>query len=286
MPHSCAAEDGSINGFTLHQIGQLHCLIHEHVQLLIQVFSVCVLDSSRQHIASQVQGLIFEMLKKHNEVLAWKSVPYPSICFYPPYVCSSVPDEHPRVAPAQCSLESFPSFNTQRVCSPVNNQMLASQNMYPSKGRCVHVFNEQVGSFQNIEDSFWVPLISGLVLSILDVAPLNIVGRSMDDVSTAVQHYQHRPVKSSSDAPFERKPLFPLPSFPLYTEANSEVLRGPITSAVNMVSSTASQQLPKKTMAAALVESTMKKSVVFVTKEIVKLAQRFFSFLQPFIIST
>uniref|UniRef100_A0A7N2LSF3 Uncharacterized protein n=1 Tax=Quercus lobata TaxID=97700 RepID=A0A7N2LSF3_QUELO len=263
-------EDGSINGFTLHQIGQLHCLIHEHVQLLIQVFSVCVLDSSRQHIASQVQGLIFEMLKKHNEVLAWKSVPYPSICFYPPYVCSSVPDEHPRVAPAQCSLESFPSFNTQRVCSPVNNQMLASQNMYPSKGRCVHVFNEQVGSFQNIEDSFWVPLISGLVLSILDVAPLNIVGRSMDDVSTAVQHYQHRPVKSSSDAPFERKPLFPLPSFPLYTEANSEVLRGPITSAVNMVSSTASQQLPKKTMAAALVESTMKKSVVFVTKEIVK----------------
>lgn len=93
-------------------------------------------------------------------------------------------------------------------------------------------------------------------------------------------------MKSSSDAPFERKPLFPLPSFPLYTEANSEVLRGPITSAVNMVSSTASQQLPKKTMAAALVESTMKKSVVFVTKEIVKLAQRFFSFLQPFIIST
>ena len=186
MPHSCAAEDGSINGFTLHQIGQLHCLIHKHVQFLIQVFSVCVLDSSRQHIASQVQGLIFEMLKRHNELLAWKSVPYPSICFYPPYVCSSVPDEHPRVAPAQCSLESFPPFNTQRVCSPVNNQMLASQNMYPSKGRCVHVFNEQVGSFQNIEDSFWVPLISGLVLSILDVAPLNIVGRYMDDVSTGM----------------------------------------------------------------------------------------------------
>ena len=191
--------------------------------------------------------------------------------------------------------------------------MLASQNMYPSKGRCVHVFNEQVGSFQNIEDSFWVPLISGPVLSILDLAPLNIVGRYMDDVYTgmsfrsfqvffmfynhmlvqkfnlcmlchwyeilfiAVQDYRHRPVKSSSDAPFEREPLFPLPSFPLYTEANSEVLRGPNTSAVNMVSSTASQQLPKKTMVAALVEST---------KEIVKLAQRFFSFLQSFIIST
>ncbi|KAK7829465.1 hypothetical protein CFP56_029415 [Quercus suber] len=35
-----------------------------------------------------------------------------------------------------------------------------------------------------------------------------------------------------------------------------------------MVSSTASQQLPKKTMAVALVESTMKKSVALVTKEI------------------
>ena len=97
-----------------------------------------------------------------------------------------MPDEHPRVAPAQCSLESFPPFNTQRVCSPLNNQMLASQNMYPSKGRCVHVFNEQVGSFQNNEDSFWVPLISGPVLSILDLAPLNIVGRYMDDVYTGM----------------------------------------------------------------------------------------------------
>ncbi|XP_075665904.1 uncharacterized protein LOC142635663 [Castanea sativa] len=150
--------------------------------------------------------------------------------------------------------------------------MLASQNKYPSKGRCVHVFNEQVGSFQNIEDSFWVSLISGPILFILDVAPLNIVGRYMDGVYTAVQDYQHRPVKSSIDAPFEREPLFSLPSFPLYTEANSEVLRGPITSDVNMVSSTASQQLPKKTMAAALAESTKKKSVALVPKEIVKLS--------------
>lgn len=31
-----------------------------------------------------------------------------------------------------------------------------------------------------------MPLISGLVLSILDVAPLNIVGRYMDDVSTGM----------------------------------------------------------------------------------------------------
>jgi len=42
-----------INGFTAHQIGQLHCLIYEHVQLLIQVFSLCVLDPSRQQIAQE-----------------------------------------------------------------------------------------------------------------------------------------------------------------------------------------------------------------------------------------
>ena len=98
---------------------------------------------------------------------------------------------------------------------------------------------------------------------------------------TAVQDHRHCPVKSSSDAPFEREPLFPLRSFPLYAEANSEVLRGPITSAVNMVSSTPGQQPPKKTMAAALVESTKKQSVALVPKEIVKLAQRFFPLFNP-----
>ncbi|XP_071920443.1 uncharacterized protein [Coffea arabica] len=30
--------DGSINGFSPHQIGQLHCLIHEHMQLLVQEY--------------------------------------------------------------------------------------------------------------------------------------------------------------------------------------------------------------------------------------------------------
>lgn len=59
MPDYFIAEYGFIKGFTPHQIGQLHCLIHEHLQLVIQVFYLCVLDSSRQHVASQVRGLIF-----------------------------------------------------------------------------------------------------------------------------------------------------------------------------------------------------------------------------------
>jgi hypothetical protein len=186
MRVSSTAEDGFISGFTPHQIGQLHCLVHEHVQLLIQVFSLCVLDSSRQHIASQVQGLMLEMLHKRNEVLAWKSVPYPSICLYPPYVGSSVPDELPKFAPALGTLESCPTFNAHRVCSPSTNQMMASQNMATSNGRCEHVSNGHVGAFQNNESSFWVPFISGPILSILDVAPLNLVGRYMNDVYTGM----------------------------------------------------------------------------------------------------
>lgn len=186
MSDSCAEQNGFVNGFTPHQIGQLHCLIHEHVQLLVQVFSLCVLDLSRQHIASQVQGLISELLKKRSEVFTWRSVPYPSICFYPPYVGSSVPDELPQIVPARCTIESCPTFTGQRVCSPIDNQMAASQKMSSSNGRCEYVSNEHMCSLQNIEGSFWVPFISGPVLSVLDVAPVNLLGRYMDDIYTGM----------------------------------------------------------------------------------------------------
>ncbi|KAG6639015.1 hypothetical protein CIPAW_10G071100 [Carya illinoinensis] len=278
MPDYFTAEDGFIKGFTPHQIGQLHCLIHEHLQLLVQVFSLCVLDSSRQHVASQVRGLIFEMLKKCKEVLAWKSVPYASIFFYPPYVCSSVLDESHKFSPARCSLESCTTFNAQSACS---NQMEAFINMSPPNGRCDYVSNGCASSFQNIDGSFWVPFVSGPVLSIMDVASLNLVGRYMDDVNTAVQDHRQRQVKSGSEAPFVREPMFTLPCFPSYPEANCEVLSGPAVSAVKTVPSSPNPVPPKKTLAAALVESTKRQSVALVPKEIAKLAQRFFPFFNP-----
>ncbi|XP_041026855.1 uncharacterized protein LOC121267039 [Juglans microcarpa x Juglans regia] len=177
MPDYFTAEDGLIKGFTLHQIGQLHCLIHEHLQLLVQV-----------------RGLICEMLQKPNEVLAWKSVPYASIFFYPPYVCSSVPDESPKFSPAQCSLKSCTTFNAQSVCS---NHMEAFISMSPPNG-------------------------SGPVLSITDVAPFNLVGRYMDDVYTAVQDYRRRQVKSGSEAPFP--PLAAVVNRVLFTDAEDGLL--------------------------------------------------------------
>lgn len=182
---SFPTQDGYANGFTQHQIGQLHCLIHEHVQLLIQVFSLCVLDSSRQHIASQVQKMILEMLDKRNEVLAWKTVPYPTSCFSPPYFCSSVPYDVPKFLPVQCTLESSPSNATDEACSP-NNQTVTSQDIHLSKGRLECASNGQAGTFPNMEGLFWVPYISGPIVTILDTAPLNLVGKFMNDVETGM----------------------------------------------------------------------------------------------------
>ncbi|KAG6778538.1 hypothetical protein POTOM_014875 [Populus tomentosa] len=44
-------------------------------------------------LSEMVMGLIFEMLHKRDDVIACKSVPYPGICFRPPYICSSVSEE-------------------------------------------------------------------------------------------------------------------------------------------------------------------------------------------------
>uniref|UniRef100_A0A5B7AHS1 Myb-like domain-containing protein n=1 Tax=Davidia involucrata TaxID=16924 RepID=A0A5B7AHS1_DAVIN len=279
---SLSAHDGFINGFTQHQLGQLYCLIHEHVQLLIQVFSLCVLEPSRQHVASQVQELISEMLRKHDQALSWRRVPYPYFCFCPPYIHPSVQDELFKPLTAQCTVESSCSLDAQRECSSGNNKVLPSDVISPSKGRCKYVSNGREGQFQTIEGSFWIPFLTGPILSVLDVAPLNLAGRYMDDVSTAVQEYQRRHVEATFDARFEREPLFPLHNFQSFAEANGEVSRGTTPPAANMVpSSPASDQPSKKTLAAALVERTKKQSVALVTKEISKLAQRFFPLFNP-----
>ncbi|CAN8245579.1 unnamed protein product [Cochlearia groenlandica] len=60
------SEDSPICGFSQAQMGELHCLIHDHMQLLIQVYSLCALDHSRQNIGTQVQGLISEMIQQHK----------------------------------------------------------------------------------------------------------------------------------------------------------------------------------------------------------------------------
>ncbi|KAJ0079471.1 hypothetical protein Patl1_24661 [Pistacia atlantica] len=198
--------------------------MHEHVQLLIQVFSLSILDPSRQHIASQVQGLIFEMLQERDEVIAFRSEPYPDIYFRPPYTCSSVPDTVLQFGPEQSAFDS---------------------------------------SSQTLKGYFWVPSVSGPVLSVLDVAPLKLAGKYMDEVYTAIQEYRKRCVEFSSDTCFERETLFPFP-FTSFVQANAEVSREKTPSSTNTVPSSPSEQPTKKSLAAALVESTKKQSVALV----------------------
>lgn len=189
---SSAAQDIFINGFAPHQIGQLHCLIHEHVQLLIQIFSLCILDPSKQHIASQVQGLIFEMLHKRNEVIAHRSEPYPDAYFRPPYICPSVPDALSRVQTAKSTCERSSSFDASGA-PPLNTQVLAFQSHKESNVGT----NGHVVSTEPVQVSFWVPSVGGPVLSVLDVAPLNLVGKYMDDVNTGMSLRQNLMLQNS-----------------------------------------------------------------------------------------
>ncbi|KAK8501949.1 hypothetical protein V6N13_023273 [Hibiscus sabdariffa] len=270
---SSAPIDGLINGFTPSQIGQLHCLIHEHVQLLIQIFSLCVLDHSCQHIASQIQGLILEMLQKRDEAIACKRKPYHDTCFKHPYVSSPVRNEVPLLHPTQ-NMSNTSTFNANGDCFSSDTQMLDAQNISRPGRRYERFSNGQLCSS-------WVPSLSSPVLSILDVAPFNLVGRYMDDVYSAVQAHRQRQLESSCTTQYEKAPLFPLPCSPSTTEANNEAPRSSALLAGCMAPSSASQPPAKKTLAATIVEKTKTQSVAFVPKEIAKLAQRFFSLFNP-----
>lgn len=184
MPPSSlpSANDGFVNGFTPHQIGQLHCLIHEHVQLLIQVFAVCVLEPAKRHIASDVGELISQMLRKRDEVLESRRVPYPSFCFFSPYVCPSVSDEPLHTSPVQITDKMSSAHDLQGGCSSGLNIVQPFERISPSRGRHETITNYQVGC----PLGSWVPYITGPILSVLDVAPIKLVKDFMDDVSHGI----------------------------------------------------------------------------------------------------
>ncbi|KAL2341282.1 hypothetical protein Fmac_009222 [Flemingia macrophylla] len=274
---SSASGNCLVNGFTTQQIGQLHCLIHEHVQLLIQVFSLSVLEPSQKQVASQVQGLLSEMLLKRDEILALRRVPYPSVCFTPSFSHSSVSDRGSKLVQAQCNIEYALPQDVQNMCFTHFNQS-SSESL-----------NRQRSCLQATESSFWVPFVRGPVQSILDVSPLNLVRRYVDDISSgghwfeipfaAAQEFRKRYIASDCDSPVEKEPLFPFS--PSMAEANGDSSSGTISRAVNAASTSPGKQKPKKTLAAMLVESTKKQSIALVPKEVAKLAQRFLALFNP-----
>lgn len=76
-------------GFTDKQLGQLHVLIYEHVQLLIQTFSLCVLDPSKQDVANNVKKLIVELVGSRDQAVA-RIAPHRHIFFEPQHLSSSL----------------------------------------------------------------------------------------------------------------------------------------------------------------------------------------------------
>ncbi|XP_047163078.1 uncharacterized protein LOC124832812 [Vigna umbellata] len=169
---SSASGNGLVNGFTTMQIGQLHCLIHEHVQLLIQVFSLSVLEPSQKQVASQVQGLLVEILHKRDEILASKRVAYPTVCFSPSFSCSSVSEGGSKFVQVQSNTEEYgPPQDAHNV--------LCSQSIQKSS----EGLNLQ-SCFQPAESSFWIPSVRGPVKSILDVSPLHLVRSYTDDINS------------------------------------------------------------------------------------------------------
>lgn len=176
-----SAYESMLNGFTPHQIGQLHYLIHEHVQLLIQVYSVCIFDPSKGNIATQIQQLILEILKKRYQVLTWRTTPYPSSYFFPPFIRPSVSNERDVSLPTQNTSPSSMNASERDSC-PENNMTLPSDG-----GRHKSVSCRKEGQLQGTEGPMWMPYINGHVLSILDVAPLNLAKSYMDEVSSGMQ---------------------------------------------------------------------------------------------------
>ncbi|KAL0908828.1 hypothetical protein M5K25_023337 [Dendrobium thyrsiflorum] len=229
--HFSASVSGTelINGFTACQIGQLYCLIHEHVQLLLQVFSVCVLDPSRQQVANDLRKLIAEMIERHEMSLSWRKIPYPPFCFQ-------------------------------------------SSNLHSS----VQVDSNQSAS------CYLTPVIdNNTVLSILDLAPLRLAKNYLADVKETISMHrqsllEHGLVKSHSC----KEPLFSLPMSASLDNAGSNFPGESISTLTTVLSSSScplqsGQQQPKKSLAATLVESTMKQSIALVPADIAKLAQRF-----------
>lgn len=239
---SSASRNGLVNGFTPQQIGQLYSLMHEHVQLLIQVFSLSVLEPSHKQVASQVQSMLFEMLHKRDAVLASTRTPYPAVCF-----TISVP--------GQCNTGSASIQDAISVQIPQSHQT-------SSEG-----LNGQRSCFQDAGGSFWFPIVRGPVLSILDVAPLNLLRGYVNNINSAAREFRKRFIESGFDQVIEKEPLFPFSSS--------------VVGANSTVSSSPDKKQPKKTLAGMLVESSKKQSIALVPKEVASTTQRFLAFFNP-----
>lgn len=297
-------------GFTPHQIGQLHCLIHEHVQLLIQVFSLCVLEPGKNHIASEVKDLVVQVLQKRDQALAWRTVPYPSFCFFPPYIHPSVPDGTQNMLPSKDG-----NKNGHQNFPGGSNRALHPDIFSMSNERQTNLPDVRAGSSRTLENTSWSPYVFGPVLSVTDVAPLRLVESYIDDVSSgmsliiyvfvlllliscatcslrhfhtslkclaAARAYERYQIERGFETPCQKEPLFPLRNSLCSAESDGqgETENTPPDSS-KARSTSSSNRMPKKTVATTLLEKAKNQPVTSVPKEIAELAQRFWPLFNP-----
>jgi hypothetical protein len=162
---SNAKQRPPVNGFTAHQIGQLYCLIHEHVQLLVQVFSLCILEPARQQMAIDTHRMLMELVEKRESILAWKKSAFPDFCFHPPYTHPSVAENRMLPITGQSPPGNFPDASYL----PPNNVSYFS-SLFPDQTSSQHPaldspnpsllnssFSEVGQSFANVQSSSAAP---------------------------------------------------------------------------------------------------------------------------------
>lgn len=98
----------------------------------------------------------------------------------------------------------------------------------------------------------------------------------------AVRAYERYQIELGFESRCQKEPLFPLGNALCSAESDGqgEMENTPPDSS-GMLSPSSSNQMPKKTMAATLLEKAKTQSVALVPKEIAKLAQRFWPLFNP-----
>lgn len=257
-------------GFTPCQRRQLQCLMHEHVQLLVQVFSITAMDRARQQIAADTHKLLLQLADAREQVLSWKKPFHPEVCCCPYNAHSTTSSNlqpivrldafRPR-SPNQLIAKHLPSKETSCLGRGIseNNDTCASSSLQKDancEGANKHV---NVEACSETNQSTFTPATTK-VKSLLDVPALVLVKDFVADVAKGVQELRQLCLQISESSDRVQKPLFPVSMMQVPPVQNCQ---------------------RKKTMAGSLVEDTKLNGMVLVPSEIAAAVSRFTTLFDP-----
>ncbi|MCO5588920.1 hypothetical protein L7F22_042881 [Adiantum nelumboides] len=247
-------------GFTPCQRRQLQCLMHEHVQLLVQVFSVTVVDPARQQIAADTHKLLLQLADTREQVLSWKRSSHPEICCCPHHVFLATSSNlQPLV-----KLNAFQPRSSNRFITKHESSKEAS---CPARGVLDTKTDSDTSPHSNLqkgernctETSTSIPT-TRKITSLLDVAALALVKDFVADVSKGVQEHRHQRSQISDSTDKAQKPLFPVSMIQVPPAQNCQ---------------------RRKTMAGSLVEDTKLNGIILVPAVISTAISRFTALFDP-----